>query len=300
MEYEIMALAAGGKEAEWLRNMILEISLWFKPITPISICCDSAATLAKAYVKMYNEDTFSIRMVELMNNRQKAIAEMKAKAKREKPMTPTQQKEFMRTFEPTSISAGVPIAAGDPIPAATSVSTGSFIHVATPIVVGVSTTAGTSASTSEAFVPIIKLLNSPPKETSLPLDSETKEQDAPLRKSLRKKSIAKKRTLPSLSQPKYDALLFYEDDPEAEFKRRGVIHVSTRADGTVKKFSTLRELMYWAGRVDLMVLYGLVLDKYKMETATSIGLGLWMDLRILITFREERYASIIWDDQDQW
>nr|GFA61126.1 xylulose kinase-1 [Tanacetum cinerariifolium] len=45
-----------------------------------------------------SEDIFSIRMVELMNNRQKAIAEMKAKAKREKPMTPTQQKEFMRTF----------------------------------------------------------------------------------------------------------------------------------------------------------------------------------------------------------
>nr|GFD47344.1 hypothetical protein [Tanacetum cinerariifolium] len=53
----------------------------------------------------------------------------------------------------------------------------------------------------------------------------------------------------------------------------GEIHVITRADGTVKRFSTLRELMYWAGRADLMVIYGLVLDKD---------------------------ASIIWDDQDQW
>nr|GFD24727.1 hypothetical protein [Tanacetum cinerariifolium] len=80
----------------------------------------------------------------------------------------------------------------------------------------------------------------------------------------------------------------------------GEIHVITRADGTVKRFSTLRELMYWAGRADLMVLYGLVLDKYKTERATGIGLGLWMDLRTLITAREERDASIIWDDQDQW
>nr|GEY46058.1 putative reverse transcriptase domain-containing protein [Tanacetum cinerariifolium] len=40
-------------------------------------------------------------------------------------------------------------------------------------------------------------------------------------------------------------------------------------DGTVKRFSTLRELMYWAGRADLMVLYGLVSDKYKTERATA-------------------------------
>ncbi|GJV72619.1 zinc finger, CCHC-type containing protein [Tanacetum coccineum] len=54
MEYEFVALAAAGKEAEWLGNLILEIPLWSKPIAPISIRCDSAATLAKAYSQMYN------------------------------------------------------------------------------------------------------------------------------------------------------------------------------------------------------------------------------------------------------
>ena len=54
MESEFVALAAAGKEAEWLRNLILEIPLWPKPIAPISIRCDSAATLAKAYSQMYN------------------------------------------------------------------------------------------------------------------------------------------------------------------------------------------------------------------------------------------------------
>nr|GFB33335.1 hypothetical protein [Tanacetum cinerariifolium] len=81
--------------------------------------------------------------------------------------------------------------------------------------------------------------------------------------------------------------------------RLGEIHVLTRGDGTVKRFSTLRELMYWAGRTNLMVLYGLVLDKYKTKRATGIGLGLWPDLRTLITSREDIDASIIWDDQDQ-
>nr|GEV56136.1 zinc finger, CCHC-type [Tanacetum cinerariifolium] len=46
--------AAGVKEAEWLKNLLLEIPLWSKAITPISIRYDSAATLAKAYSQMYN------------------------------------------------------------------------------------------------------------------------------------------------------------------------------------------------------------------------------------------------------
>ena len=54
MESEFVALAAAGKEAEWLKNLLLEIPLWPKPIAPISIRCDSAATLAKAYSQMYN------------------------------------------------------------------------------------------------------------------------------------------------------------------------------------------------------------------------------------------------------
>nr|GEZ37205.1 hypothetical protein [Tanacetum cinerariifolium] len=47
-------LQAASKEAEWLRNLILKIPLWSKPIAPISIRCDSAATLAKSYSQMYN------------------------------------------------------------------------------------------------------------------------------------------------------------------------------------------------------------------------------------------------------
>nr|GFA47362.1 hypothetical protein [Tanacetum cinerariifolium] len=38
----------------------------------------------------------------------------------------------------------------------------------------------------------------------------------------------------------------------------------------------------------------------EFKKATGIGLGLWSDLRTLITASEDIYASIIWDDQDQW
>nr|GEX40473.1 putative ribonuclease H-like domain-containing protein [Tanacetum cinerariifolium] len=209
--------------------------------------------------------------------------------------------------ETTSVSAGTTIAAGNPVFVVPSISAAFSIPAETPIAAGVSTTAGVSESAKQAV---------------------------PLRKSSRKKSMARRRTLPRPSQFKSAALPFDEDDPEAEFKKYlqqvfdddepakpislslvynirtweiiptefglGEIHVITRADGTVKRFSTLRELMYSVGRVDLMVLYGMVLDKYKLERATGIGLGLWSDLRTLITAREDRDASIIWDDQDQW
>nr|GEV14712.1 zinc finger, CCHC-type [Tanacetum cinerariifolium] len=54
IEFEFVALAAVGKEAEWLRNLIHEIPIWPKPITPISIRCDSAPSMARKYSKIYN------------------------------------------------------------------------------------------------------------------------------------------------------------------------------------------------------------------------------------------------------
>nr|GEV19870.1 zinc finger, CCHC-type [Tanacetum cinerariifolium] len=54
MESKFVALAATGKKAECLRNLIHEISIQTKPTAPISIRCDSAPTMAKAYNQIYN------------------------------------------------------------------------------------------------------------------------------------------------------------------------------------------------------------------------------------------------------
>ncbi|GJY70751.1 zinc finger, CCHC-type containing protein [Tanacetum coccineum] len=56
MESEFTALATAGKEAKWLKNFLLEIPLSPKPVAPISIHCDSAATLAKAYSQMSQQN----------------------------------------------------------------------------------------------------------------------------------------------------------------------------------------------------------------------------------------------------
>ena len=54
MASEFVALASCSKEAEWLRNLLIEMPTWPKPMPPVSIHCDSQATLSRAYSQVYN------------------------------------------------------------------------------------------------------------------------------------------------------------------------------------------------------------------------------------------------------
>ena len=51
MVAEFVALATTSKEAEWLRNMLLE---WPQPIPPISLHCDSEAIMPSAFSSICN------------------------------------------------------------------------------------------------------------------------------------------------------------------------------------------------------------------------------------------------------
>ena len=54
MAAEFVALGSASKEAEWLKDLLYEIPLWPKPMSPISIHCDSESTIARAYSHVYN------------------------------------------------------------------------------------------------------------------------------------------------------------------------------------------------------------------------------------------------------
>ena len=54
METVFIALAAAGKEAEWIRDLLLDIRLWDVPMPSIPMYCDSEATLSKVYNAVYN------------------------------------------------------------------------------------------------------------------------------------------------------------------------------------------------------------------------------------------------------
>lgn len=62
MEAEFIALAAAGKEAEWIRDLLLDIQLWPCPMPSIPIYCDSEATLNAAYNSVYNGKSRHIRL----------------------------------------------------------------------------------------------------------------------------------------------------------------------------------------------------------------------------------------------
>ncbi|GKB83752.1 hypothetical protein Tco_0950647 [Tanacetum coccineum] len=46
----------------------------------------------------FTDDDFAARMVELVNTRRKELAEQRAKERRERPMTPSQLRQYMRTY----------------------------------------------------------------------------------------------------------------------------------------------------------------------------------------------------------
>ena len=54
MELEFIPLAAAGKEAEWLRDLLTNIRLWPKPVSGISLHFNSTSTLLRVYSGTYN------------------------------------------------------------------------------------------------------------------------------------------------------------------------------------------------------------------------------------------------------
>ncbi|KAJ9562188.1 hypothetical protein OSB04_007348 [Centaurea solstitialis] len=54
MEAEFIALAAVGKEAEWIRDLLTDLHFWPRPTPSIPMYGDSEATLSKVYNSIYN------------------------------------------------------------------------------------------------------------------------------------------------------------------------------------------------------------------------------------------------------
>ena len=54
MSVEVKALALASSEAKWLRNLMFEIPLLPKPISPVAIHADCMTTLGRAYSQVYN------------------------------------------------------------------------------------------------------------------------------------------------------------------------------------------------------------------------------------------------------
>ncbi|KAL6334057.1 hypothetical protein AAG906_001813 [Vitis piasezkii] len=62
MKAEFIALEKTSFEAEWLRNLLIDIPLWTRPTSSVSMCCDSQTAIAKAKSKIFNGKNKHIRL----------------------------------------------------------------------------------------------------------------------------------------------------------------------------------------------------------------------------------------------
>ncbi|GKC55524.1 hypothetical protein Tco_1078269 [Tanacetum coccineum] len=102
MAAEFVALASCYKEAEWLRDLLINIPLWTKPMPPISVYCDSQSTLSRSYKQVYNGKSRHIglrhrRVNQLIING--VITERIIKSKRAKTSKNRQETEKTSTRE---------------------------------------------------------------------------------------------------------------------------------------------------------------------------------------------------------
>ena len=62
MESEFVALEKAGTKVEWLRNLLVDILKWYKPLPSISLHCDSQAAITCARNKIYNGKKRHVRL----------------------------------------------------------------------------------------------------------------------------------------------------------------------------------------------------------------------------------------------
>ncbi|GKA42702.1 hypothetical protein Tco_0735362, partial [Tanacetum coccineum] len=255
-----------------------------------------------------NDDNFAERMVALINQRKRAFAEQTAKEKRDKPMTPAQQREYMRVFvknqSTTIYSTGWSMKYVKSLADEQLIAEFEKIRMAVADLkshelrrtlkrAGEALEPDTSKKqkSTEAPIPSVPDVPQPPVVSS-PKSSGTR------RKSLGRSRITKPKSI--LTELDLDAddktfiKVVSDEDSEDEAPilwsafagwevistPLGEINALYMMDQSTKHFTTLREILHMVDRQDLLKLYGLVVKYYENHPVAGAGLVLWGDLQI--------------------
>lgn len=62
MKSEFIALELEGQEAKWLRNLLTDVPLWGRQMSPVSLHCDSQTVIGIAKNSVYNGKKRHIRI----------------------------------------------------------------------------------------------------------------------------------------------------------------------------------------------------------------------------------------------
>ncbi|GKD66694.1 hypothetical protein Tco_1308802, partial [Tanacetum coccineum] len=244
-----------------------------------------------------NDDNFTERMVALINQRKRTFAEQTAKEKRNRPMTPAQQREYMRVFvknqSTTIYSTGwsmkyVKSLADEQLTAEFEKIRMAVIDIKSNELRRTLKRAGEALEpdtskkqkSTEAPIPYVPDVPQPPVVSS-PKSSGT-----------RRKSLSRSHEAPIL----WSALAGWE----VISTPLGEINALYRSDQSTKHFTTLREILHMVDRQDLLKLYGMVVTYYENHLVAGAGLMLWGDLQVLMDSQEGGKGSFVWNHQSLW
>ncbi|GJV63717.1 hypothetical protein Tco_1474545 [Tanacetum coccineum] len=275
-----------------------------------------------------NDDNFAERMVALINQRKRAFAEQTAKEKRDKPMTPAQQREYMRVFvknqSTTIYSTGWSMKYVKSLTDEQLIAEFEKIRMVVADLksqelrrtlkrAGEALEPDTSKKQKSTEAPIPSVPDVPqPLVVSSPKSSGTR------RKSLGRSRITKPKSI--LTELDLDAddktfiKVVSDEDSEDEAPilwsafagwevistPLGEINALYMMDQSTKHFTTLREILHMVDRQDLLKLYGLVVKYYENHPVAGAGLVLWGDLQVLFDSQEGGKGSFVWNHQQHW
>ncbi|GJU32537.1 hypothetical protein Tco_1176126 [Tanacetum coccineum] len=215
-----------------------------------------------------NDDNFAERMVALINQRKRAFAEQTAKAKRDRPMTPAQQREYMRVFvknQSTTIYS-----TGWSMKYVKSLANEQLIAEFEKIRMAVADLNSnelrmTMKRAGEAIEPdtLKKQKSTKAPITSVPDVPQPKVVSSSKSSGTRRKSLGRSR----IAKPELDL-----DADDKTFIK--VVSDEDSEDEAPILWST------FASWEDLLKLYGLVVKYYENHPITGAGLMLWGDLQI--------------------
>ncbi|GJZ17475.1 hypothetical protein Tco_0553598 [Tanacetum coccineum] len=275
-----------------------------------------------------NDDNFAERMVALINQRKRAFAEQTAKEKRDRPMTPAQQREYMRVFvknqSTTIYSTGWSMKYVKSLADEQLIAEFEKIRMAVADLkshelrrtlkrAGKALEPDTSKKQKSTEAPIPSVPNVPqPPVVSSPKSSGTR------RKSLGRSHITKPKSILIDLDLDADDTTFIkvvsDEDSEDEAlilwsafaswevisTPLGEINALYMMDQSTKHFTTLREILRMVDRQDLLKLYGLVVKYYENHPVAGAGLVLWGDLHVLMDSQGGGKGSLVWNHQSHW
>ncbi|GJU37429.1 hypothetical protein Tco_1185783 [Tanacetum coccineum] len=221
----------------------------------------------------------------------KELAEQRAQERRERPMTPSQLRQYMRTYlqeEFDKIQRAVAFTRGlkkdgSPMTRASSkkIKTGDDeVNIEAPShsVPQEKEDAHVEVPSQEATIEDVEQLGRKgvhPSQSSIPI--EEGDPEAKHKVCIKYASDADSDSDDDTPVNLYDVV-----DWELLPTGLGLINVFYRLDNSRKYFTSLREILHLVTRADLMTIYGHVMTFYPDKKAEGVGLVLWGDLKVLM------------------